>query len=55
MRRTVDDLVTDSYLLLELRACLDDRYLIYAGIGDKDGMAAINKLYCQLFGKGIAD
>ena len=55
MRQTVGDLITSGYLLLELQACLVDRYLIYSDRNDKNGMDAIEKLYYQLFGEGIAD
>lgn len=51
--KTVEGLVLNSYLLLELRVCLLDRYLKYQERDDKDGMKAIEDLYYQLFGKGI--
>lgn len=51
--KTVEDLVTNSYLLLELRSCLVDRYHVYAGRNDNDGMTAIENLHYQLFGKSI--
>ena len=50
---TVEDLIANSYLLLELRACLVDRYIIYFNKDDVDGMTAIENLHYQLFGKGI--
>lgn len=50
---TVEDLIANSYLLLELRACLVDRYLIYFDKNDIDGMDAIENLHYQLFGKSI--
>ena len=50
---TVEDLIANSYLLLELRVCLLDRYLKYQERDDKDGMKAIEDLYYQLFGKSI--
>lgn len=53
--KTVEDLVTCSYLLLELRSCLVNRYNIYSELKDDDGMDAIEDLYYQLFGKEIFD
>lgn len=55
MSQTVENLVTNSYLLLELRACLVDRYLSYSEQDDKDGMEAIERLYYQLFGKSMSE
>lgn len=55
MRQTVEHLVTNSYLLLELHASLVDRYLSYSEKDDKDGMEAIERLYYQLFGKSMSD
>lgn len=54
-KETVEDLVISSNLLLELRACLVDRYIIYSKRDDKEGVIAIASLYRQLFGKGMFD
>lgn len=55
IKKTVEDLVTSSNLLHELRVCLVDRYIIYSKRDDKEGVIAIASLYRQLFGKGMFD
>ena len=54
-KKTVEDLVTNGYLLLELRSCLFDRYCIYDERNDDDGIEAIEELHRQLFGKTMSE